>query len=112
MTRYIIRRLLQAIPLLFVISVLVFALIQVMPNNPLAAMQNNPNISPEDLLRLEQEYGLRDPLPVKYWKWLSHDAAWRLGRVHDHPSPGAHRDRATGCRTHCCSRASRSSWRC
>jgi peptide/nickel transport system permease protein len=72
MTRYIIRRLLQAIPLLFVISVLVFALIQIMPNNPLAAMQNNPNISPEDLLRLEQEYGLRDPLPVKYWKWLSH----------------------------------------
>lgn len=72
MTRYIIRRLLQAIPLLFVISVLVFALIQIMPNNPLAAMQNNPNLSPEDLLRLEQEYGLRDPLPVKYWKWLSH----------------------------------------
>lgn len=72
MTRYIIRRLLQAIPLLFVISVLVFALIQIMPNNPLAAMQNNPNISPEDLLRLEQEYGLRDPLPMKYWKWLSH----------------------------------------
>lgn len=72
MTRYIIRRLLQAIPLLFVISVLVFALIQIMPNNPLAAMQNNPNITPEDLLRLEQEYGLRDPLPVKYWKWLSH----------------------------------------
>jgi len=72
MTRYIIRRLLQAIPLLFVISVLVFALIQIMPNNPLAAMQNNPNITPEDLLRLEQEYGLRDPLPMKYWKWLSH----------------------------------------
>jgi peptide/nickel transport system permease protein len=71
MTRYNIRRLLQALPLLFVISVLVFALIQVMPNNPLAAMQNSPNISPEDLLRLEQEYGLRDPLPVKYWKWLS-----------------------------------------
>jgi peptide/nickel transport system permease protein len=72
MTRYIIRRLLQAIPLLFVISVLVFALIQIMPNNPLSAMQNNPNITPEDLLRLEQEYGLRDPMPVKYWKWLSH----------------------------------------
>ncbi|MBI4790412.1 MAG: ABC transporter permease [Chloroflexi bacterium] len=71
MTRYIIRRLLQAIPLLFVISVLVFALIQIAPNNPLSAMQNNPNISQEDLLRLEEEYGLRDPLPVKYGKWLS-----------------------------------------
>ena len=71
MSGYIIRRLLQSIPLLFVISVLVFVLIQVMPNNPLAAMQNNPNITPEDLLRLEQEYGFRDPIHLKYWKWLS-----------------------------------------
>lgn len=70
MTRYVIRRLIQAIPLLFLISIIVFALIQIAPNNPLAAMQNNPNITPEDLLRLEQEYGLNDPLPVKYGKWL------------------------------------------
>ncbi len=70
MTNYIIRRLLEAIPLLFVISVIVFAMIQVMPNNPLSALQNNPNITPEDLLRLENEYGLHDPLPVKYTKWL------------------------------------------
>jgi peptide/nickel transport system permease protein len=70
MTRYIIRRLLQAIPLLLVISVLVFVMIQVSPNNPLAALQNNADISPEDLLRLEEELGLNDPLPVKYFKWL------------------------------------------
>ncbi len=70
MTRYIIRRLLQAIPLLFVISVIVFGLIQISPNNPLSALQNNPNISPEDLLRLENEYGLHDPIPLKYAKWL------------------------------------------
>jgi peptide/nickel transport system permease protein len=70
-SRYIIRRLLQSIPLLFVISVLMFVLIQVMPNNPLAAMQDNPNITPEDLLRLEQEYGFHDPIYLKYWKWLS-----------------------------------------
>ncbi len=71
MSRYILRRLIESIPLLFVISVLVFVLIQVMPNNPLAAMQNNPNITPEDLLRLEQEYGFHDPIHLKYWKWLS-----------------------------------------
>lgn len=70
MTRYIVRRLLQAIPTLFVTSVLVFALIQISPNNPLSALQNNPNITPEDLLRLENEYGLHDPMPVKYGKWL------------------------------------------
>lgn len=71
MTRYIIRRLLQAIPLLFVISLIVFALIQISPNNPLSSLQNNPNITPEDLQRLEDEYGLNDPLPIKYTKWLS-----------------------------------------
>jgi peptide/nickel transport system permease protein len=70
MTRYIIRRLLEAIPLLFVISILVFGMIQVMPNNPLSALQNNPNMSSEDLLRLENEYGFHDPVPVKYGKWL------------------------------------------
>jgi peptide/nickel transport system permease protein len=70
MTRYIIRRLLQAIPLLLVTSIVIFALIQISPNNPLSAFQNNPNISPADLERLENEYGLHDPLPVKYGKWL------------------------------------------
>jgi peptide/nickel transport system permease protein len=72
MTNYIIRRLIQAIPLLFIISVIVFALIQIAPNNPLSALQNNPNITPEDLQRLENELGLNDPLPVKYWKWITH----------------------------------------
>ena len=71
MTRYIVRRLIQAIPVLFVVSILVFALIQIAPNNPLAQYQNNPNIAPADLLRLQEEYGLNDPLPVKYVKWLS-----------------------------------------
>lgn len=71
MTRYIARRLLQAIPVLFIISIIVFGLIQVAPNNPLSAFQNNPNITPEDLLRLEEEYGLNDPVHIKYFKWLS-----------------------------------------
>ncbi len=71
MTHYIIRRLLQAIPLLFVISVLIFAGIQAAPNNPLNALADNPNIQPEDLKRLEDLYGFNDPMPVKYTKWLS-----------------------------------------
>jgi peptide/nickel transport system permease protein len=71
MSNYIIRRLIQAVPLLLIISVMVFAMIQVAPNNPLSVLQNNPNITPEDLQRLENELGLNDPLPSKYWKWLS-----------------------------------------
>jgi peptide/nickel transport system permease protein len=79
MTRYIIRRLIQAVPLLFVISVLIFSLIQVAPNNPLSNLQNNPNLTPEDLARLEAEYGLHDPLPVKYGKWLGQVLRGNLG---------------------------------
>ncbi len=71
MTSYIIRRLIQAIPVLFIISVVVFTLIQIAPNNPLSEYQNNPNITPQDLARLEEEYGLHDPIHVKYIKWLS-----------------------------------------
>lgn len=71
MTQYVIRRLIQAVPVLFIISIVVFALIQISPNNPLSEYQNNPNMTPEDLLRLENEYGLNDPMPVKYVKWLS-----------------------------------------
>lgn len=61
----------EAIPVLLAVSVLVFSLIQVAPNNPLAAYLNNPDISPEDLQRLADQYGLNDPLPVKYAKWLN-----------------------------------------
>lgn len=50
---------------------MMFLLIQIAPNNLLSEFENNPNISPQDLLRLENEYGLNDPLPAKYGKWLS-----------------------------------------
>ncbi len=70
MTGYILRRLLQAVPLLLIISAVVFALIEVAPNRPVVAVEQNPSVSPEDLVRLEQELGLGDPLPVRYSKWL------------------------------------------
>jgi peptide/nickel transport system permease protein len=71
MTRYIIRRIIEAVPVLFIISIIVFSLIQVAPNNPLSAYQNNPSITAEDLARLEEEYGFKDPLHIKYVKWMS-----------------------------------------
>ena len=70
MTRYILRRLLQAIPLLLLISIAVFALMQAIPGGPLAAYQNNPNISPEDLARLQEELGLNVPKWQQYLNWL------------------------------------------
>src|SRR5512143_3002670 len=70
MTRYVIRRIIQAIPLLLLISFTVFMLMQLIPGGPLAAYQNNPNISPEDLERLKHEMGLDVPKHIQYINWL------------------------------------------
>lgn len=46
-------------------------LMQMIPGGPLAAYENNPNISPEDLERLQHELGLDAPKHVQYWNWLT-----------------------------------------
>jgi peptide/nickel transport system permease protein len=71
LTRFLARRTLQAIPLLFVISLLVFLLIHSAPGGPLAIYLTNPNVRPEDIERLKRALGLDRPLWVQYWSWLS-----------------------------------------
>jgi peptide/nickel transport system permease protein len=80
MTRYLTRRVLQTIPILFVITILQFTLIQAAPGGPLRAYLENPEASLEDIQRLEQELGLNDPLPLRYVKWLGALLRGDLGR--------------------------------
>lgn len=61
MGKFIVRRLLMAIPLLFVISFMVFGLIILSPIDPMAIYEDNPNISPEDRAALEYRLGLQQP---------------------------------------------------
>jgi ABC-type dipeptide/oligopeptide/nickel transport system permease component len=61
MARYIIRRILQAIPVLLFISAVVYALIEISPVDPLAIYEENPDITPEDMAMLEYRLGLRQP---------------------------------------------------
>jgi peptide/nickel transport system permease protein len=68
---FIVRRVLQAIPLLLVISVLVFLLIHAVPGGPLAIYLSNPNVRPEDIERLRRALGLDRPLWQQYWSWLA-----------------------------------------
>lgn len=70
MRRVVGRRLLQAVPLLLLVSGIVFALLQAVPGGPLAAYLENPNVRPEDIARLRTAYGLDRPLPVQYLSWL------------------------------------------
>jgi len=69
LTTYIIRRILQAIPLLIVISMIVFGLISLAPGGPMSAFEENPNLTPQDLARLEEQLGLNKPIHERYIEW-------------------------------------------
>ena len=68
--RFAARRLAQAIPLLLIISLLVFGLIHAAPGGPLSLYLDNPNVRPEDIARLRRAMGLDRPLGVQYLSWL------------------------------------------
>ena len=71
MLLYVLRRLLQTIPLLLVISALIFTLLYLMPGDPLYRMlEGIPNLRPVDFDRLRKLYGFDDPIYVQYGKWL------------------------------------------
>jgi peptide/nickel transport system permease protein len=80
MSRYLARRLLQTIPVLFVITLLQFTLFISAPGGPLKAYIQDPNVSPEDIARLEHEFGLDQPLPLQYLTWLGNMLRGNFGR--------------------------------
>ena len=71
MRSYAVRRILQAIPIIFIISVVLFLLVRAAPGGPLTAARRNPNITPEQIAALEHKLGLDQPLLIQYWNWLT-----------------------------------------
>jgi peptide/nickel transport system permease protein len=67
---YALRRILQTIPILFIISLLLFFMVRAAPGGPLTAARRNPNITPEQIAKLEAKLGLDQPLPIQYAKWI------------------------------------------
>ncbi|MEQ1693321.1 MAG: ABC transporter permease, partial [Gemmatimonas sp.] len=65
------RRIAQSIPLLLVISLLLFGLLHLAPGGPLSTYLENPNVRPEDIARLRLAMGLDRSLPVQYAAWLT-----------------------------------------
>jgi len=71
MTKYIIRRLLLSIPVLFGITVITFVIIHITPGGPTALQSNmNAKISADSVAKLRALYDLDKPLSVQYVKWL------------------------------------------
>jgi peptide/nickel transport system permease protein len=79
MQAYLLRRLLQVIPLLLLLSVLLFALVRLAPGGPLAQAERNPNVSQAQLQRMRTKLGLDQPLTVQYGRWLSAVVRGNLG---------------------------------
>lgn len=70
MIRYLLRRAAHGLLLLFGVSMLLFLLFQAAPGDFLSEARLNPQISPATVAQLRTQYGLDQPLPVRYWKWL------------------------------------------
>lgn len=73
-----VRRLLQAIPLLLIVSFIAFAIVQA-TGDPLAAYTVDASLTSEDIARLRQQFGLDQPMPLQYASWLGNLATGNWG---------------------------------
>ena len=69
MLKYLIKRILQAVPLLLLITILCFILIDLAPYDAIDARIND-KMTPAQIAQLKEEAGLNDPMPVQYLRWL------------------------------------------
>jgi peptide/nickel transport system permease protein len=69
--KYLLRRLLIAIPSLIGISIILFTVLALAPGDPFEELATNPNVPPEVRQNLRQKFGLDDPVAVRYVRWAS-----------------------------------------
>lgn len=72
-TSYILKRLLQALLTLLLASALCFFIVELAPGDYLDTLKENPQISPERIAELTQQFGLDQPAIIQYFRWL-----WRV----------------------------------
>lgn len=75
LTRYVVRRLIQTVFLMLLITVLNFVIMRLAPGGP-AQFAEDPRIGPEYRELMLEAYGLKEPLHVQYLKWL-----WNVARL-------------------------------
>jgi peptide/nickel transport system permease protein len=83
MTTYIIRRLIWALVILFLLTVVIFFAMRLLPGDPLLiyiAQSRISNIGPEALEQLRVEYGLDKPIVVQYANWANNILHGNLGK--------------------------------
>jgi len=71
MGRYLLRRLLIAVPSLLGISLVLFTVLALAPGDPFGELASNPNVPPEVAAGLRAKFGLDDPVFLRYLHWLA-----------------------------------------
>jgi peptide/nickel transport system permease protein len=69
--KYLLRRVLVTIPTLVGISLVLFTVLAMAPGDPFEELALNPNIPAEVRLNLRHQFGLDDPIPVRYVRWFT-----------------------------------------
>ncbi|MER3404318.1 MAG: ABC transporter permease [Chloroflexota bacterium] len=92
MLNYILRRVLYMMVILFLVSILGAILIELPPGSALEARIQRlralgGEMSLDQIQSLEARYGLRDPLPVKYFKWVSRLIRGDFGQSFTYDAP-------------------------
>lgn len=86
MWKTVVRRLLIMIPQILLLSILVFVVAEFMPGDALTGLID-PNIDPARLEELREQMGLNDPLPVRYFDWITNALKGGFGRSFTYKVP-------------------------
>jgi peptide/nickel transport system permease protein len=78
MLRFVVRRLLLLVPILLGLSILVFLWIRNLPGGPAQALLGE-RATPQSIEQIEHQYGLDQPLPVQYWRYLRNTLQGEFG---------------------------------
>ena len=79
MLKYLIKRIAQAVPLLLLITILCFVLIDLAPYDAIDARITD-DMTAEQIEKMREEAGLNDPMPVQYLRWLKNLLQGALGQ--------------------------------
>ncbi len=87
MKKYILKRLLQFIPLLFGMTFISFMIIQISPGDYFTQMAMNPEVSPQTIESMRRDFGLDKPVVIQYFYWLKNIATLNLGESFSYHVP-------------------------
>lgn len=87
MKRYILKRLIQFIPLLIGMTFISFIIIQISPGDYFTQLKMNPEISPETIENMRKIFGLDKPIIVQYFYWLKNVFTFNLGESFSYHVP-------------------------